>query len=152
MSKLMSVAVVMSAVLFVGSLSLIAGGTKADAETMVKKAIAFAKENGKEKACAEISKTDGQFVKDDIYVVVYDMNGKCLAHGANPKLVGKELMGMKDPDGVEYVKVRVEMMKTKDSGWQDYKFTNPTTKALEPKTMYIEKFDGVIFGSGAYKQ
>ena len=29
----------------------------------------------------------------------YDMNGQCLAHGGNPKMVGKELIDLKDADG-----------------------------------------------------
>ncbi len=30
-------------------------------------------------------------------------------------------------------------MKTKDKGWQDFKFTNPLSKKIEDKTAYIEK-------------
>jgi hypothetical protein len=35
---------------------------------------------------------------------------------------------------------------------QDYKFTNPTSKKLENKTAYIEKYEDVIVGCGAYKK
>lgn len=38
---------------------------------------------------------------------MYDLNGKCLAHGANAKLVGKDLMGMKVPDGKPLIKILV---------------------------------------------
>lgn len=128
-----------------------AAGTKADAEALVKKAIAFVKENGKEKGFAEISNPKGKFVKEDVYVTVYDMNGKCLAHGSNAKLIGKDLIGMKDPDGVAYVKERIDIAKSKGKGWQDYKFNNPVTKKIEPKTAYLEKSEDVIFSAGAYK-
>ena len=43
------------------------------------------------------------------------------------------------------------MAKTKGSGWQDYKFVNPETKQIEPKSMYIEKYDNVIVACGIYK-
>lgn len=33
-----------------------------------------------------------------------------------------------------------------------YKFTNPTSKKLENKTAYIEKYEDVIVGCGAYKK
>jgi cytochrome c len=125
-------------------------GTKDEAVAMVKKAISFIKANGADKGYAEISNLKGQFVDRDLYVVVYDMTGKCLAHGANAKQVGRDLIDNKDVDGKEFVKERVEMMKKQASGWQDYKFRNPTTNQIEPKSMYIEKFNDVIVGCGVY--
>lgn len=127
-------------------------GTAADAEAMVKKAIAYVKANGKDKAFAEVGNPKGQFVDRDLYIFVYDLNGKCLAHGANPKMVGKDLGEMKDSDGKSYVKERIEIAKTKGRGWQDYKFTNPVSKKIEPKTAYIEKVDEMIVGCGIYKK
>jgi cytochrome c len=88
-------------------------GTPAQAEAMVKKAAAYLKANGKDKALAEISNPKGQFVDRDLYVFVYDMNGKCVAHGFNQKMIGKDLADMKDPDGKFYVKERIEISKTK---------------------------------------
>jgi signal transduction histidine kinase len=128
-------------------------GTPAEAEAMVKKAVAYIKAVGPEKAFAEISNLKGMFVDRDLYVVVYDLNGKCLAHGQNPKfLVGKDLIGMKDPDGKYYVKERVELAKTKSHFWQDYKFSNPLSKKIAPKSMYIEKMGNYLVGCGVYKK
>jgi signal transduction histidine kinase len=117
---------------------------------MVKKAVALIKANGAEKAYAEFSNPKGPFVDRDLYVVVYDMTGKCLAHGANAKMIGRDLIDNKDVDGKEFVKERVEMMKKQASGWQDYKFRNPTTNQIEPKAMYIERLNDVIVGCGVY--
>ena len=86
-------------------------GTKDEAVAMVKKAVGFIKANGAEKAYAEFSNPKGQFVDRDLYIAVYDMNGKCLAHGANAKMIGRDLLDNKDVDGKEFVKERVEMMK-----------------------------------------
>jgi cytochrome c len=127
-------------------------GTTAEAEGLVKKAITHLKANGKEKALVEFSNPQGAFVDRDLYIFVYDLNGKCVAHGFNQKMIGKDLREMKDADGKDYVKERIEIAKTKGSGWQDYKFTNPLSKKLEPKTAYIEKFEDVIVGCGAYKK
>jgi signal transduction histidine kinase len=127
-------------------------GTAAEAEALVKKAIAFIKANGKDKAFAEFGNPKGQFTMKDLYIFVYDMNGKVLAHGQNPKMVGKEMIDMKDADGKEFVKERVEIAKSKGKGWQDYKFTNPQTKQIEPKSSYIEKYEDMIVGCGVYKQ
>jgi cytochrome c len=126
-------------------------GTKVEAEAMVKKAIAEIKASGKDKAFAEISNPKGKYIDRDLYVFVYDMTGKCVAHGFNQKMIGMDLVEMKDPDGKFYVKERIEIAKTTGKGWQDYKYTNPTSKKIEHKTAYIEKIDNLIVGCGVYK-
>jgi cytochrome c len=126
-------------------------GTPAEAEALVKKAIVLYKASGRAAAFAEFSTPKGKFVDRDLYIFVYDLNGKCLAHGANQKMIGLDLLEMKDPDGKAYVKERIEIAKTKGKGWQDYKFNNPVSKKIEPKTAYLEKVDDVVIGCGAYK-
>jgi cytochrome c len=126
-------------------------GTAAEAEALVKKAIAMAKAKGNEASFAEINNPKGQFTAGDLYVFVYDMNGKCVSHGQNLKMIGKELIDMKDADGKAFVKERVEIAKTKGSGWPDYKFTDPLTKQIEHKRAYVERSGDLIFGSGIYK-
>jgi hypothetical protein len=59
-------------------------------------------------------------------------------------------LDFKDTDGKEFYKERQELMKNNTTAWQNYKFMNPVTKQIEPKTMYLEKFDGVVFGCGVY--
>jgi len=125
--------------------------TPAEAKGMVEKAIAYYKASGKEKTFQEINNSKGSFTKGELYVFVYDTAGKCVAHGFNEKLIGKDLIDMRDPDGKFYVKERLEIVKTKGKGWQDYKFTNPTNKKIEPKTAWVEKIDDLVFGCGAYK-
>jgi cytochrome c len=127
-------------------------GTPAQAEAMVKKAIDFLKANGKEKAFAAFNDPKGKFVDGDLYVMVYDLTGKCVAHGANAKMIGKDLIDMQDADGKLFVKERVDMAKAKGTGWQNYKWTNPVTKAIESKTAFIQKYEDLIVASGAYKK
>jgi signal transduction histidine kinase len=126
-------------------------GTAAEAEALVKKAAAAIKANGAEKAFDEI--TNGKSFKDrDLYVFVYDLNGKCLAHGANAKLVGKELIGLKDPDGKPLVKMLVDVAKDKGKGWTDtIKFRNPLTDKLQSRVNYIERVGDFAVGSGYFK-
>jgi signal transduction histidine kinase len=126
-------------------------GTPAEAEALVKKAIEYIKANGKDKAFAEFTNPKGTFTDRDLYIFVYDMDGKVLAHGQNPKMIGKDLSDLTDPDGKLFVKERIKIAKTKGNGWQNYKFSNPLTKKIEDKTAYIEKYENYIVGSGAYK-
>jgi signal transduction histidine kinase len=126
-------------------------GTPKEAEAMVKKAVAYLKANGKDKAFAEFDNPKGTFKDRDLYVTVYDMNGKCLAHGANLKMIGKDLIDLTDADGKPFIKERVETAKTKGGGVQYFKFSNPVTKKIEDKVMYFEKIDDVIVACGAYR-
>ncbi len=142
-------------VVFAGTVALAYAdqyGTTAEAESMVKKAISYLKTQGREKGLQEISNPKGQFIDRDLYIFVYDLNGKCVGHGFNQKMIGKDLFEMKDPDGKFYVKERIEIAKTKGKGWQDYKFTDPVSKKLEQKSAYIEKYEDLIVGCGVYKR
>lgn len=124
--------------------------TKPEAEAMVKKALAYLKANGREKTFAEIDKKDGQFVDRDLYLTVYGLDGVVRAHGANAKMIGKNLMELKDVDGKAFVKERVELAKKKVPFWQDYKFNNPVSGKIEPKTMYCVPEEDIIICGGVY--
>ncbi len=126
--------------------------TREEAVAMVKKGIAFIKANGTAKGYAAISDKKGPFIDRDLYLVVYGLDGKCLAHGANEKQVGRDLIDLKDIDGKAFVRERTELGRSKPNGfWQDYKFTNPTNKKIEPKQMYCERLDETIVCGGVYK-
>lgn len=126
-------------------------GTEAEAEAMVKKAIAHYKKLGREKALADFQKNPGPFVDRDLYITVYDFEGHSLSH-INPKMIGKSLIDLRDPDGVYLIRERLDAARKSPSGWQDYKFFNPVSKKVEPKRMFWEKYDGIVFASGAYKK
>jgi cytochrome c len=136
---------------FTGAAAAAGGANKDDAIAMVKKAVAFIKEQGPEKAYPVISTKGGQFSDRDLYVVVYQLDGKVLAHGANTKFIGKDLIDAQDVDGKLYVKERVELAAKHDSFWQDYKFVNPVSKKVEPKEMYCQKLDNTAVCAGIYK-
>jgi cytochrome c len=74
-----------------------------------------------------------------------------MAHGANEKFVGKNMIDLRDADGKEHIRERMELAKTKSSFWQDFKFVNPVTKKMEPKSMYCERADELVVCGGIYK-
>lgn len=124
--------------------------TKAEATAMVKKAVATIKEVGPEKAYAEIDNKGSQFHDRDLYIVVYGLDGTVLAHGSQGKLIGKNLLDTQDVDGKYFVKERVDLAKKGEPFWQSYKFTNPTTKKIEPKEMYCERLSETAVCGGVY--
>ena len=125
--------------------------TPDEATAMVKKGVAFMKAQGAEAGHAEISNKSGQFKDRDLYLVVYGLDGVVRAHGANEKMIGKNLIALKDVDGKAFVQERVDLGKTKGTFWQDYKFTNPVTKKIQPKTMYCERLEDAVVCGGVYK-
>ncbi|MFA5913743.1 MAG: cache domain-containing protein [Burkholderiales bacterium] len=131
---------------FSATATLAAGarGTEAEAQEMVKKAVALIKSAGPESAYKTFTDhPSGAFQDRDLYVFVYDFQGNCLAQGANPKMVGKNLIDLKDMDGNHIIKGQIDLVKTKKAGWYGpYKFTNPVTKTVETKRAYCEQGAG----------
>jgi signal transduction histidine kinase len=127
-------------------------GTAAEATALVQRAAEYLKANGPAKSYAAFNDTAGQFKDRDLYVFVMDMNGKMLSHGANAKLIGKDLTALKDSDDKLFIKTMLDVAKSKGKGWVDYKWPHPVTKAIEPKSTYVEKVDDLVIGCGIYKQ
>jgi cytochrome c len=147
-------AVALAAALATGA-SFAAGEAATDKEAiaMVKKGVAYIKANGAEKGYAAINDKDNKDFHDrDLYLAVHRIDGTCIAHGTNPKMVGKNFIDMKDIDGKEYIKERVEFAKAKPTFWTDYQFVNPVSKKIEPKTAYCERLDDTIVCGGIYKK
>ncbi len=124
-------------------------GTAQEAQALVQKAVALIKANGAEKAYPAFSTND--FRDRDLYIFVQTLKGVTVAHGTNPKLVGKDMSETVDTDGKLYVKERLELAKSQKSFWTDYKYGNPVTKKIEPKSTYCEVLDEVLICSGIYK-
>ena len=148
--KHLAAATLVSLTLAVPALADTKRATKAEAEALVAKAVAYLKANGPEKSYAEF--TNNPAFKDrELYVIVYDLTGKNLAHGANPKLVGKDLIGLKDPDGKLLNKMLVDLAKEKGKGWSDeFKFRNPVTEALQRRIVYVERVGDTFVGAGVF--
>jgi cytochrome c len=121
-----------------------------EAQALVRHAIEFYRKHGRDKAIAEYLKNPGPFVDRDLYITVYTMQGDALAH-INPKIVGKNMLDLRDGNGKYHIKERMEAAAKGTSGWQDLTFFNPVSKKIEPKEMYWEKYDGLVFACGAYK-
>jgi hypothetical protein len=151
MNRQLFLKVVLSAVAIACAGAAHAGAaTPPEAEAMVKKAVAFIKQNGPEKAYEEF--TNGKSFRDrELYVIVYDLTGKNLAHGANSKLVGKDLIGMKDPDGKLLNKMLVDLAKEKGKGWsEEFKFRNPVTDEIQRRKVYVERVGDTFVGTGVF--
>jgi cytochrome c len=152
MSILMRVTVALSALTWGAGLALAAErGSQEEAKALLDRAIAHVNEVGTEKAFADFSSTAGGYVDRDLYVYCLDMEGKMLAHGNNPALIGKNLMEMKDPDGVQPVKESIRILASTNEGVLNFKWPNPISKKIEAKSAFISRVKSDWCGVGYYK-
>jgi signal transduction histidine kinase len=129
--------------------------TAKDAEALVAKlAKAVAADNSA--TYKEVNAKDPKWVHGDLYPMVLDLKGVMLSHGANEKLIGKDLYDLQDIDGKAFVKEYIEATKAKGKSWTDFKYTDPVTKKVLPKSFYCEKVSlksgDVVACAGIYKR
>jgi len=110
-------------------------GTKDEAKAMVDAAYDHIKKVGNEKAYKDFTSDKATWNKKDLYVMVYDNKGIGQAHGANEKIVGKDMSHVKDANGVAIVQGMVALA-AKGGGWFDYDWPHPQTKKIEPQSTY----------------
>jgi len=121
--------------------------TPDEAKAMAVKAAEYLKVVGPDKAFPEFNAKDGPWHDRDLYVTVQDSKGVMVSHGTNPGLIGKSVLDLKDVDGKPFNR---EIQQIKDSGWIEFKWQNPVSKAVEPKKMYEVRVGEYIIGVGAY--
>jgi cytochrome c len=126
-------------------------GTKEEAVAMVKRVQARFRADGPDATFDAVTRRDRAFNDRDLYPFVYRLDGVNVAHGARPALVGKNLINIKDPDGILLIQRMVEIARHEGSGWVDYKWPNPVTNVIEDKSSYIEKMDDYFVGVGVYR-
>lgn len=136
------------------ALSVVAGAVSAQAneakilKDKVLKAAKYLSKKGPD-GLAEFSDTNSDWAKTP-YIFVYDLKGTIIAHGANPKLVGKNLMGLKDVKGNMFAAEFVAVAKDPGQGWVEYWWPKKGSKTPEQKASYIKRVPGqdMLVGAG----
>ncbi|WP_406732412.1 methyl-accepting chemotaxis protein [Vibrio scophthalmi] len=89
--------------------------------------------------------------ESDGYFFAYDSQGVNTLHAIKPELEGKNLMGMKDENGVGVISGLIDASKNGD-GFLYFSWHKPTIDAQAPKlgyAEYLKKWDWVL-GTGIY--
>ena len=123
-------------------------GTAEEAIAIVNHVKQEIESDGLDKAIADINAKT--FNSKDLYPFLYDSKGVNLAHGANPALVGKSLIDLKDQSGKFMIREIVATAASGKPGWVNYKWPNPTTNKIDDKSAYIDSAKGVAIGVGIY--
>lgn len=128
-------------------------GSEADAKNIVKTAVDMFKADGADKLFEEGNKPDGKFRKKDVYLFVYKVDDPAKAVSmvhANPKMVSKDLVELRDGEGFYINKKIIEICQKDKKGEVNYKWPNAVTKAVEPKRSFVECVGPYALVAGYY--
>ena len=128
-------------------------GSRAEAQAMAEAAAAHVQKAGRPQAFADFQQDRTQWVRKDLYVFAFDFSGTCLAHGVNRKMVGRNLAELLDEQRRSIVLEMATLARTKGSGWISYKWADPLTRRIEPKSAFLVRIDGFdgFVGVGVYE-
>ena len=126
--------------------------TADEVTALVERAAAHIRSVGQVRGFADITRPDGGFVDGDLYVFCNTADGIVLANGGNPKIVGKNLVGVRDAEGRQPVLDGIRLGLTQGQGWLDYLWPNPQMGRVQRKMTYVLRIDDrTVCGSGYYK-
>jgi signal transduction histidine kinase len=117
------------------------------AESVVRQVAAYLRAFGPEKTFAAVNDRGGPFNSRDVYVFIHDRTGLIRAHGGFPSYIGTNTIWATDLDGKEFVR---EIVSIQTSGIVSYKWLNPETRAIQPKTTFVLKVDDLLICAGIY--
>jgi methyl-accepting chemotaxis protein len=88
----------------------------------------------------------------DEYIFTYDTEGVVVSHGANPELVGKNLLDIEDVNGVKFAQEFLRIAKEEGGGFTSYHWPKKGETEPSPKLSYVEMYEpwGLIVGTGVY--
>ena len=122
-----------------------------DARAMLERAVAVARGEGGARAAARFNDRRGDFVKDDLYVFMVNMDsGRFEAMGMNPALSDTDALGLHDAAGHALVAEMIAKLQSADEATVDYVWRNPVTNRVENKRSYVRREGRSLVGVGHY--
>lgn len=105
-------------------------------------------------AIARFNDLNGGFVQDDLYVFVVDLErGKVIAHGGNPRVIGRNFGELVDANGKPFGRealAAVEKLPADKEGIIEYAWRNPLSQKYERKKTYYVRIGNYMLAVGAY--
>jgi len=124
---------------------------RAELVSFLEEARNFSLNNGRDEALKAFNDPRGMFVRGDLYIFAYDLNGTLLAHPYLHNLIGRNNLDLVDLNGVHIIKNLMEVAK-RGGGFAYNVYPNPN-KANQTglKLLYVLKVDdNLLIGSGIY--
>jgi len=120
-----------------------AHGTSAEAQAMLKLAVAHYQTVGREQALKDFTNRVAPFFDRDLYVACIDSHLIQSANGGFPNLVGSAIEPLS--------RARWDAASTSSISSISYSYIDPATGVNTPKTFYYEKVGTDVCGVGAYQ-
>lgn len=120
--------------------------------SFVETGVAKINSDGRESAFEAFETEDGDFIDEELYIFVIDLEGNMLSHGFQPELIGQNLYDLQDIHGKYIIRDLLEVTESADTGWSWYYWEDPLTNATEKKFSFVQKVGDIIVGAGTYKQ
>jgi cytochrome c len=117
-----------------------------EAMILVKKAVAFLKENGKNRTLQEFSNLRSRFVVREHHIFVCKPDGKCVASPADQNMAGRMLVDIARRPSRDSLQEQDQEASRKEAGWQYCVFADPAGNKTETRFAYLEKVDDLIIG------
>jgi len=107
---------------------------------------------GADNAIQQVNDASGPFVWKDTYIYLMDLDATIVAHGPQPKFIGKNLMGLKDPITRKpwYPAVFEKIKAGEQKGWFDYHWKKPNAKGVYTKHCYFQRAGDLVVFAGVY--
>lgn len=126
--------------------------TRQEAKALALRAAAYLQKHGAQRAFQVFQDKHGPFFDRDLYVFVQDFSCTFLSHGQNPKLVGRNIWNLINPNGRYACRDIVELVKAEGEGWTTYVFTDPATGNPAWKSTFSIALGEMIVMVGAYHE
>ena len=135
----------------VGRFKLDRGEDRERAIAMVKKAVAHFSRGNPERALDDFQSGDSAFKDGELYLIVFDAHGVIRMHGRDPAFRGRDDWDQVDADGKKMTQEMIHVATTRGMGWVDYRWPNPRTGQVEPKSTYVERSGEYTIACGIYR-
>ena len=128
-------------------------GTPAQAQAMVARAVALFEEKGLQAAFDRFTNRPGaEFNHLDLYIFVLkaEEGARIVAHARTRSLIGVNAATLIDPAGLSIGRAILDKATVKGA-WVDYGWKDPLTGKVVPKSSWVVRHKGHIFGCGIHK-
>jgi len=105
------------------------------------------------KAPVEKFKGNSEFIGNGTYIWIHDLSGKMIVHPLKDTLDGRQILGMKDPNGKPLFSEMNDLCKKSGAGWVAYMWPKPGSDTPVQKISYVKlvKADrDYVVGCGIY--
>jgi cytochrome c len=123
-----------------------------EAKALQEAALTAIKSKGLEEAAKEFN-AGGAWRKGSLYLAVAQFDGLMIAHSANDKVAGKNMLDIKDVDGKPFVKDAIAAVKASGTAQMQLRWGNPVTKQVADATFIARRIPGkdAFVGSMVFK-